>query len=162
MNFDSVKEAIYKVLKWKKGLFFPHINWEISCENKKWSSWIWLSCIFPFFFYFLTFCVILGPPTSKCQDRIKCLWEEVGRQGWASCQISVWVWLQVKERGRKDAGRLGEGLWEHSTVWGRFGRAVREFWSQSSVRGSLCLLGMGFLRIPAHWSLSGGRAPART
>lgn len=133
------RKQYIKFLNGRKDFFFPISTGKFPVRTKSEAAEYDFPVSFLFFFYFLTFCVILGPPTSKCQDRIKCLWEEVGRQGWASCQISVWVWLQVKERGRKEAGRLGEGLWEHSTVWGRFGRAVREFWSQSHLSADPCV-----------------------
>lgn len=113
VNFDSIREAVYKVRKWKKILFF-HINWEISGKNEKMKQ-LNMTFLYLSFFTF-SLCVILGPPTIKCQDRITCPWEKVWRQGWHSCQASVWGWLQLKESGRKE-GRKDDRLGERKSLW---------------------------------------------
>lgn len=63
------------VLKWKKGLSISTGKFPVRIKNEVAKNGFPVS----FLFYFLTFCVILGPPKSKCQDRIKWLWEKVGR-----------------------------------------------------------------------------------
>lgn len=133
VNFDSIREAVYKVLKWKK-IFSSESPGKFPVRMKKMKvSKYDFPVSFPFFTFSL--CVILGPPTIKCQDRIKCPWEKVWRQGWHSCQASVGL-TQVKESGRegRQAGR-------ESVLGSSVGRGLAGLPGSSDCLsgGSLCL-----------------------
>ena len=149
VNFDSIKEAVYTVRKWKKILFF-HINWEISGKNEKMKQ-LNMTFLYLSFFTF-SLCVILGPPTIKCQDRITCPWEKVWRQGWHSCQASVWGWLQLKESGRKEGRKEGrQAGWKKvssAPVWSKEGLAGPPGSSDRLSGGSLCLWGRACSESP--------------
>lgn len=75
VNFDSIREAVYKVLKWKK-IFSSESPGKFPVRMKKMKrlnmTFLYLS------FFTFSLCVILGPPTIKCQDRIKCRGRKCG------------------------------------------------------------------------------------